>query len=71
MHVDVSGVGDDLEFVGPEFCSSGACLEAARMPDGRIVLRSSLTPEAPWCVVTSDEWSAFLGAAKSSRFDAL
>jgi hypothetical protein len=59
----------DLTFVGREFCSGGDCLEAARLPDGRIALRSSLAPDAPHCVVTANEWEQFLHAVKSGWFD--
>jgi hypothetical protein len=61
--------GDDLTFVGREFCPVGDCVEAARMPDGRVALRSSLTPDAPHCVVSANEWDQFLRAVKSGQFD--
>jgi len=61
--------GGDLTFVGREYCSGGDCVEAARMPDGRVALRSSLALDAPLFVVTSEEWTQFLHAAKSGYFD--
>jgi hypothetical protein len=67
----VSGTGRELEFVGREFCSVGDCVEAARLPDGRVALRSSLTPDAPLWVVTAGEWAQFLEAVKAGGFDAL
>jgi hypothetical protein len=61
--------GGGLTFVGREFCEINDCVEAARMPDGRVALRSSLALDAPLLVVTSDEWTQFLHAAKSGYFD--
>jgi hypothetical protein len=66
----VSGTGRELEFVGREFCSIGDCVEAARLPDGRVALRSSLTPDA-LCVVTAGEWAQFLESVKAGGFDTL
>jgi hypothetical protein len=63
--------GDDLTFVGREFCSIGDCVEAARLPDGRVALRSSLAPDAPLCVVTAGEWTQFLDVVKAGRFDSV
>jgi Domain of unknown function (DUF397) len=61
--------GDDLAFVGRDFCAIGDCVEAARMPDGRVALRSSLAPDAPLCVITAGEWVEFLHSIKAGRFD--
>jgi hypothetical protein len=66
----VSGTGRELEFVGREFCSIGDCVEAARLPDGSVALRSSLTPDA-LCVVTAGEWAQFLESVKAGGFDTL
>lgn len=60
--------GDELAFVGRAFCSIGDCVEAARLPDGRVALRSSLAPDA-LCVVTAGEWTQFLETVKAGRFD--
>lgn len=60
--------GHELVFVGREFCSIGDCVEAARLPDGRVAVRSSLAPDA-LCVVTAGEWDQFLAAVKADRFD--
>ena len=65
----VSGAGHELEFVGREYCAVGDCVEAARLPDGRVALRSSLTPDAPLCVVTAGEWAKFLETVKAGGFD--
>ena len=66
----MSGTGRELEFVGREFCSIGDCVEAARLPDGRVALRSSLKPDA-LCVVTAGEWAQFLESVKAGGFDTL
>jgi uncharacterized protein DUF397 len=58
-------------FTGQEFCRVGDCVEAARLRDGRVALRSSLAPEAPLCVVTAGEWAHFLDSVKAGHFDAL
>jgi hypothetical protein len=65
----VSGTGRELEFVGREFCSVGDCVEAARLPDGRVALRSSLTPDAPLWIVSGGEWAQFLETVKAGGFD--
>jgi hypothetical protein len=65
----VSGAGRELEFVGREFCSVGDCVEAARLPDGRVALRSTLTPEVPLWTVTGSEWDQFLRTVKAGGFD--
>jgi hypothetical protein len=41
------------------------------MDDGRVALRSTLTPDAPPYVVTAQEWTGFLEAVKTNRFDAV
>ncbi len=67
----MSGAGHELEFVGREFCSISDCVEAARLPDGRVALRSSLTPDAPLWVVTPGEWARFIQTVKAGGFDAV
>jgi hypothetical protein len=67
--VSGSEPGHELSFVGGEFCSIGNCVEAARMPDGRVALRSTLDTEAPHFVVTDREWAQFLDSVKSGHFD--
>lgn len=67
----MTGAESELEFVGREFCAVGDCLEAARLPDGRVALRSTLTPEAPLLLVTEGEWAQFLGSVKAGGFDSV
>lgn len=47
----------------------GDCLEAARLPDGRVALRSTLAPDAPLWTVTAGDWAQFLQAVKDGGFD--
>jgi hypothetical protein len=63
--------GHELVFRGREFCAVGDCVEAARLPDGRVALRSSLDSEASLCIITAGEWAQFLDTVKAGRFDAL
>jgi hypothetical protein len=65
----LSDAGRELEFVGREFCSVGDCIEAARLPDGRIALRSTLAPDEPLWLVTGSEWAQFLRTVKDGGFD--
>jgi hypothetical protein len=67
----LTGAGRELEFVGREFCSVGDCIEAARLPDGRVALRSTLTPDAPLWLVTGGEWTQFLRTVKNGGFDSI
>jgi hypothetical protein len=67
----LTGAGRELEFVGREFCSVGDCIEAARLPDGRVALRSTLTPDAPLWLVTAGEWGQFLRTVKNGGFDGI
>jgi hypothetical protein len=69
--VSGSEPGHELVFVGGDFCSIGDCVEAARLPDGRVALRSSLAIDAPLFVVTDREWGQFLDSVKSGHFDLL
>lgn len=39
--------------------SSGNCVEAAKLPDGRIALRDSKDPDGPALIFTEAEWIAF------------
>jgi hypothetical protein len=44
-------------------------VEAARLPDGRVALRSTLTPDEPLWLVTAGEWAQFLHTVKAGGFD--
>ena len=61
----------DVVFVGRDFCNDGGCVEAARLPDGRVALRSSLDVDRPASIVTAAEWTQFLAVIKDGRFDTL
>jgi hypothetical protein len=60
---------DDAVFVRSDRCSGGDCVEIASLPGGQVALRSSLTPDASPCVVTREEWCAFVEAVKAGDFD--
>jgi hypothetical protein len=49
-------------------CDSGSCVEVMRADDGRILVRSSLRPDAVLRVGAA-EWSAFLAGAVRGDFD--
>jgi Domain of unknown function (DUF397) len=49
-------------------CADGACFEAMRADDGRVLVRSSLRPDAVLHVGAA-EWSAFLAGAVQGDFD--
>lgn len=52
--------------------SSGSnCAQAARDPDGLILLRHSKHPDGPTLVFTPDEWQALLTGARAGNFDHL
>ncbi|MGH8964656.1 MAG: DUF397 domain-containing protein [Actinomycetes bacterium] len=61
--------GHEFSFVGSDFCNSVDCVEAARLPDGRVALRSNLAVESPPLVVTAAEWARFLDSVKGGHFD--
>ncbi len=65
--------GDESEhhYVGAEFCSSGACVEVARLRDRRVALRSSRDPGADPVIVSDDEWREFVSSVKAGLFDLL
>ena len=50
--------------------SNGACVEVAPVV-GMIAVRDSKNPSGAILFYTSEEWSAFLDAAKSGEFDHL
>lgn len=51
--------------------ANGDCVEAARLPDGRIGVRDSKDPGGAVLRFTSSEWVAFLGAVRAGEFDRL
>ena len=49
-------------------CADAACVEVMDAGDGRVLVRSSLRPEAV-LRLTIDEWSVFVGGVKDGDFD--
>lgn len=49
----------------------GDCVEAALLPDGRIAVRNSKSPDAGVVFFTRDEMSAWLKGVKAGEFDDL
>jgi Domain of unknown function (DUF397) len=51
--------------------NGGSCVEAKRLPDGRVALRQSTDPQGPALVYTVDEMTAFIQGAKAGVADFL
>lgn len=51
--------------------NAGACVEAKKLPDGRVALRQSTDPDGPALLYTPQEISAFIQGAKSGAADFL
>ncbi|WP_405613110.1 DUF397 domain-containing protein [Streptomyces sp. NBC_01508] len=51
--------------------TGGNCVEAAALPDGRIAVRNSKSPEAGTVFFTRTEMAAWLAGVKAGEFDDL
>ena len=51
--------------------NGGACLEAKKLPGGRIALRQSTDPQSPALILEPDEIRAFIDGAKTGLADDL
>jgi hypothetical protein len=51
--------------------NGGACLEAKKLPDGRIALRQSTDPHSPALILEPNEIAAFVNGAKVGLADDL
>ncbi|GGZ00443.1 DUF397 domain-containing protein [Streptomyces poonensis] len=51
--------------------NGGSCVEAKRLPDGRVALRHSTDPAGPALVYSREEMIAFLEGVKAGRADFL
>ncbi|MFF2189641.1 DUF397 domain-containing protein [Streptomyces sp. NPDC058155] len=49
--------------------ANGTCVEAVKLPQGRVALRNSTDPSGPALVFTAAEVDAFLDGAKNGEFD--
>ncbi|MEU0808349.1 DUF397 domain-containing protein [Streptomyces sp. NPDC005970] len=51
--------------------NGGTCIEAKKLPDGRVALRQSTDPTGPALIYSRAEVASFLEAAKAGRADFL
>jgi hypothetical protein len=51
--------------------NGGSCLEAKKLPGGRIALRQSTDPASPALILEPDEIKAFIDGAKAGLADHL
>jgi hypothetical protein len=51
--------------------NGGACLEAKKLPDGRVALRQSTDPRSPALILEPNEIRAFVQGAKAGLADDL
>ncbi|MET7765209.1 DUF397 domain-containing protein [Streptomyces sp. NPDC005393] len=51
--------------------NGGTCIEAKRLPDGRVALRQSTDPAGPALICSRSEVASFLAAAKAGEADFL
>ncbi|MGI8306794.1 DUF397 domain-containing protein [Saccharopolyspora hattusasensis] len=58
-------------FSGAGGSGSGNCVEAAALPDGRIAVRNSNTPDTGTILFTRTEISAWIKGVKAGEFDDL
>jgi hypothetical protein len=58
-------------WVRPWSDNGGSCLEAKKLPGGRIALRQSTDPDGPALILEPDEIRAFVEGAKAGRADDL
>jgi hypothetical protein len=50
---------------------NGQCVEAARMTDGRFVMRDSMDTSGPVILFSQREWRVFVRDIKDGEFDSL
>lgn len=55
------------QWVKSSRCSTGACVEVAKVADQYLV-RDSKTPDAPALTFTQDEWTAFVEGVTAGEF---
>jgi hypothetical protein len=51
--------------------NGGACLEAKKLPGGRVALRQSTDPDSPALILEPNEIAAFVNGAKAGLADDL
>jgi Domain of unknown function (DUF397) len=60
---------DNLKFQASSFCTSGGCVEVARLPDGQVVVRDGKDGAKPAHIFSADEWRDFVTGVKNGEFD--
>jgi hypothetical protein len=68
--IRAASLGDD-GWRKPWSDNGGSCLEAKKLPGGRIALRQSTDPDGPALILEPDEIRAFVEGAKAGRADDL
>jgi Domain of unknown function (DUF397) len=63
-------LGDD-DWTKPWSDNGGDCLEAKKLPDGRVALRQSTDPDSPALILEPNEIRAFVDGAKNGLADDL
>jgi Domain of unknown function (DUF397) len=51
--------------------NGGACLEIAKLPDGRVAVRQSTDPQGPALVFSAEEIRVFVKGSKEGKADFL
>ena len=73
-HISNGMPADDLGHDGwrkPWSDNGGDCLEAKKLPGGRVALRQSTDPESPALILEPNEIRAFIDGAKAGLADYL
>lgn len=59
---------NNLQWIGPRKCETGACGRVAKLATGRVAIGSTSFPHN-LAFMTSDEWEAFKQAVRDGDFD--
>jgi len=68
--IRAADLGDD-GWAKPWSDNGGSCLEAKKLPGGRVALRQSTDPDSPALILEPDEIRAFVLGAKAGLADDL
>jgi hypothetical protein len=68
--IRAADLGDD-GWTKPWSDNGGSCLEAKKLPGGRVALRQSTDPHSPALILEPDEIRAFILGAKAGLADDL
>lgn len=74
MHTPNGTPADQIEAVWRKSRASnstGACVEVAALPDGKVAVRNSRFPAGPALIYRRTEIAAFVAGAKNGEFDDL